>query len=495
MHICIIGSGVAGLMAANLFATKSYIKKITHIQPSKIPTIGVGESTSLNFEVLHKKFDGNIKNFIKESDATVKVGVMYSNWSEKEFLHYFKTPFLFEKNNINLSEHNSSLSNKRKDTYIHDVVGKNLYLNSKNNKIPLNSPYQYYGKSWHFDAGKYIMYLKKILNNFSKIKNIDIIDSEVASSEFNSDGSIQSITLSSNQKIEADYYIISTGKSKESSDIFKINYEDLSHVLLTDKALFFPKPYEDIKNQIHPYTVAKTMKNGWRWITPTQSRIGTGYVFSSKHINIDEAIKEFQDDIGDYKIIPNVVDFHPRYNKTTFNKNYMTLGMSNGFLEPLDAPGLTISCSLTFLLENILNDKKQYNAILNKNYNECDFEDFNQIVEEFYKGWAAFILCQYKTCYRSDTDFWREYKDIEFDHLTNLLKNLHESYDDECYIGVQSIRNTIIFILQNTLSSRNIKWKNKVKTAPFKIDDSECRFIDHHEFITKILNMTPALDT
>lgn len=489
MHICIIGSGVAGLMAANLFATKSYIKKITHIQSSKIPTIGVGESTSMNFEVVHKKFDSDIKNFIKECDATVKVGVMYSDWSEKEFLHYFKTPFLFEKNNITLSEYNSLLSNKRKNTYIHDLVGKNLYLNSKNNKIPFNVPNYYYGKAWHFDAGKYILYLKKLLKNFSKIKDIDIIDDEVVNSEFNLDGSIQNITLKSNQKIEADYYIISTGKSKESSDIFKIKYEDLSHVLLTDKALFFPKPYQNIKKEIHPYTMAKTMKNGWRWITPTQSRIGTGYVFSSKYITIDEAIKEFQDDINDHTIIPNVVDFHPKYNKTSFNKNYMTLGMSNGFLEPLDAPGLTISCTATELLENMLNDKKQFNAILNKKYDECYFEDFNQIIEEFYKGWTAFILSQYKTCYRNDTDFWKEYKDVEFDHLTNLLENLHESYDNDSYVGVQSMKNTIIFVLQNTLSSRNIKWKSKIKTIPFKIDDSACQFIDHYEFIKKILNL------
>ena len=150
MHICIIGSGVAGLMAANLFATKSYVKKITHIQSSKIPSIGVGVSTTLNFETLHKKFDTNAANFIKESDATVKLGVMYSNWSEKEFLHYFKTKFLFEKYNTTSLKYSNSLSNKDEKKYIHDLVSSNLYLNSKNNKIPVNSPNFYYGKKLAF---------------------------------------------------------------------------------------------------------------------------------------------------------------------------------------------------------------------------------------------------------------------------------------------------------------------------------------------------------
>ena len=493
MHICIIGSGVAGLMAANLFATKSYVKKITHIQSSKIPSIGVGESTTLNFETLHKKFDTNAANFIKESDATVKLGVMYSNWSEKEFLHYFKTKFLFEKYNTTSLKYSNSLSNKDEKKYIHDLVSSNLYLNSKNNKIPVNSPNFYYGKSWHFDAGKYILYLKKLLKSSSSTKNINIIDGEVIGCQFNSDDSIKNIILSFNQQIEADYYIISTGKSKEISNIFKIKYEDLSNILLTDKALFFPKPYENIEKEIHPYTIAKTMKNGWRWITPTQSRVGTGYVFSSNYISVEDAIKEFQEDIQNSQISPNVVDFEPKYNRNTFNKNYMTLGMSNGFLEPLDAPGLSISCALTMLLDNIFHDKKQYNNILNKNYEECDFYHLNQFVEKFYKGWAAFILSQYKTCHRTDTDFWKEYKTIEFDHLTNLMENLYNCEIEDKLLDINdpkiiinSIESDIIMMIQNTLSSKNIRWKSQNDKNPIKINDSECSFIDHYSFIKKI---------
>ena len=85
------------------------------------------------------------------------------------------------------------------------------------------------------------------------------------------------------------------------------------------------------------------MKNGWRWITPTQSRIGTGYVFSDNHISIDEATNEFLEDIGDKTIKPFLVDFNPKCNKRPFKFNSCTIGMSSGFLEPLDATGLQIS--------------------------------------------------------------------------------------------------------------------------------------------------------
>ena len=72
------------------------------------------------------------------------------------------------------------------------------------------------------------------------------------------------------------------------------------------------------------------MKNGWRWITPTWSRIGTGYAFSSNHVSDDEAVKEFLEDIGDTSLEPNVVDFTPKVNKSTFGANYCNIGMANG---------------------------------------------------------------------------------------------------------------------------------------------------------------------
>ena len=83
-------------MAANFFASREYITKITHIGSPKIPSIGVGESTTLNFEGLHSAFDDDFESFVKESDACVKVGVLYSDWSKKEFLHHFKNPRVYQ---------------------------------------------------------------------------------------------------------------------------------------------------------------------------------------------------------------------------------------------------------------------------------------------------------------------------------------------------------------------------------------------------------------
>lgn len=90
MHICIIGTGASGWIACTMLKKLDFIKKITIIGSSKIPSIGVGESTTLNF-VKSVLCNVDLKNFVKESDAAVKYGVYYKNWSKKNFIHYFRS--------------------------------------------------------------------------------------------------------------------------------------------------------------------------------------------------------------------------------------------------------------------------------------------------------------------------------------------------------------------------------------------------------------------
>lgn len=484
MHICVIGDGTAGLMAANFFIKKDYVKKLTVIGSSKMPSIGVGESTTLSFEDLHRSFDNDIVSFVRESNAAVKTGVMYQNWGKCDYLHHFKNPNLYERYGINFIEYSNALGNKDKDVFIHDLLGSKLYSDAKNNQIPKDNIF--YPTTWHFDAEKYIQYLKKIIQ-----EKTSIIDDKVVECEFGKNGSICSITLESGNKIKSDYYIVATGNIEESSKIFGIEYNDLSNFLLTDTALFYPLEYKNKRKEFHPYTVAKTMKNGWRWITPTWSRIGTGYVFSSKHISTEEAIDEFKKDIGDKTIEPKVVKFEPRYSKKTFNSNYCILGMSNGFLEPLDAPGLAISCSLTTILDHKFNDFKYLNSIINHEYLELENQILNKYVENQYLGWTAFILSQYKTCIRSDTKFWKDHKNIEFGYLDKLMEDLNttEMYGLYAYSNDPEIINKtseadLKIMIQQTIASKNIQWKTHNEHIPFKLDDSGYESIDHYEYIS-----------
>jgi hypothetical protein len=238
------------------------------------------------------------------------------------------------------------------------------------------------------------------------------------------------------------------------------------------------------------------MKYGWRWITPTWSRIGTGYVFSSKYISVDEAIREFQEDLGDDSVVPNVIDFSPKAVETTMFKNYCSLGMASGFLEPLDAPGLTISSASTFLLNDLF--KEESDNIKHGIYNLDKIQAHNRVLSELGEGLKMFIFSQYKTCHRTDTEFWRDYKNVYYDRYEELidslnnkpkkLKFIHDSYQDTIQSHLDVVHMEIKTMVMFTLASRNINWKSCTNKPPKPLKEipGKYKYVNHFDYINKI---------
>lgn len=468
MEICIIGNGVAGLFACNFLSNNDWIKKITLIGSPNIPSIGVGESTTLSMNALIEKSNINLVDFVKETDASVKYGVYYKNWSKRDYIHYFKSPIPWYREGIDPEAYSRILANKNPNIHIHELIGKNLFEEIKKNNVLLDT--EEYWLSWHFEAAKGIEFLMK---NALKSEKVNFISGNVVDCIFEDD-CIKSLILDDNRHIKSDYYINTSGKWNFNTKIFREEYESLSDVLLTNKALFIPIEYENKKEQFHPYTIAKTMKYGWRWITPTYSRIGTGYVFSDNYISEDEAIDEFVRDIGDLTIKPHVVDFSPKYNKKTFRKNSCSIGMANGFLEPLDAPGIAIMSSILHEFEFMIKifSEKNFHAY------EQKLNILNKYMESNFKWWCSFILCQYKTCHREDTDFWKDHKRVKFEYYENIIKNLDAPHS--------SIKETMMF--SQSFAAKDIKWNTTLTEEPFKIPEKKCETINHLEWIKKIRN-------
>ena len=467
MHICIIGTGASGWIACTMLKKLEFIKKITIIGSSKIPSIGVGESTTLNFVslVLDKV---ELKKFVKDSDAAVKYGVYYKNWSKRDFIHYFKSQEDFLRTNNLERTWGEMLANKDPDIHIHDLIGNKMWNFIRNNEVSLNNKEHIH--SWHFDAGKFINFLKKINLEDDKVK---FIDDTIIDCKFLIGDQIQYIIGESNKKYTSDYFVNCCGDNKLNEKIFKEEYISLSPYLLTNKALVYPLKYTNKEEQFHPYTIAKTMKNGWRWITPTQSRIGTGYVFSDNHISIDEATNEFLEDIGDKTIKPFLVDFNPKCNKRPFKFNSCTIGMSSGFLEPLDAPGLQISIQAISLLIKLLEYKSDFSKLLSvsKQINLSNFK-----ISSEYEWWCAFILHQYKTCWRNDTQFWIDHKNVKYDIYEKII-NLMYCVPTHLFEN----REYMMFFL--TTAAKDIQWKSKVTQKPFPVEQLDTKTIHHLDYI------------
>jgi len=472
MNICIIGTGASGWIACTMLKKLEFIKKITIIGSSKIPSIGVGESTTLNF-VSKVLSEIELKKFVQESDAAVKYGVYYKNWSKRDFIHYFKSQNDFLRTN-NLEETwGEMLANKDPDIHIHDLIGNKLWKFIQKNQVSLNL--NEHTHSWHFDARKFINFLKKVNLEDSKV---NFIDDTIINCKFLMGNQIQYIIGKSNVKYNADYFVNCCGDNNLNEKVFKEEYTSLSPYLLTNKALVYPLKYTNKEKQFHPYTIAKTMNNGWRWITPTQSRIGTGYVFSDNHISIDEATNEFLEDIGDKTIDPHIVDFNPKYNKKPFKSNSCTIGMSSGFLEPLDAPGLTISIKAIFFLIKVLEYKTDISKLikLNQTINSANFNILLQ-----YEWWCAFILHQYKTCWRNDTQFWIDHKNVKCVFYEKIINSMY-------YVPNHLFENHEYMMFFLTTAAKDIQWKAKVKQKPFPVEQFDTETIHHLDYIQSFYN-------
>lgn len=461
MHICVIGTGASGWIASTMLKKLEFIKKITIIGSSKIPSIGVGESTTLRFveQVLNEV---DLKKFVQESDAAVKYGVYYKNWSKRDFIHYFKSRKVFLRNKHCEETYGETLANKDPNVHIHDLIGNKLWNFIQKNEISLN--FEEHKHSWHFDAGKFINFLKKINLEDDKV---NFIEDTIVDCKFLLKHHIQYIVGESNKKYTADYFVNCCGDNELNEKVFKEEYVSLSSYLLTNKALVYPLKYTDKRNQSHPYTVAKTMKNGWRWITPTQSRIGTGYVFSDNHISIDEATNEFLEDIGDKTVKPILVDFNPKYNKKPFKINSCTIGMSAGFLEPLDAPGISLSIDGISLLIGLLSDTSSSNISINS---------ANDIIILQYQWWCSFILHQYKTCWRNDAQFWIDHKNVKCNFYDQIIDSMH-------YVPMHLLERHEYMMFFLTTAAKDIQWNSKVKQKPFPIEQLDTKTIHHLDYI------------
>ena len=486
MHICIVGSGASGWLVANQLKEQEYITKVTVIGSPKIPHIGVGESTTLSLPSTHSKFNVELSEFIKESHAAVKYGVYYKNWSKNDFIHFFKSQPPFIRSGLSARKYIQLLGNKPTNMFIHDLYGKSIWKEvvGKNNVFHENRGItevdEEYPHTFHFDAAQYIKYLKK---QAFKSDKVEFIEETVENVNFSNGGYIDSLDLTNNIKFSADYYVNTTGQNIDRKNVFNEEYDSLSDYLLTTKAVVYPLPYTNKREQFHPYTVAKTMKHGWRWITPTWERIGTGYVFSENHISIDEAINEFVTDIGDKTIQPIVVDFRPRVNKQTFKINSCSIGMANGFLEPLDAPGLALTNKVTNDLERLL--KIYHGDIVNKKIVGNDLYDegidiVNANIKKSYNFWMTFILNQYKTCHRNDTQFWVDHKNVKWDLWDNVVKDLNAFCDVH--------RNDFdVMMLAQTIASRDIQYYNPlpkhITPLNFPLDESTPPTMNHLDWI------------
>jgi tryptophan halogenase len=301
LSICIVGGGTAGWLTALYVNRLLPNAEIKVVESSEIGIIGAGEGSTISLITFLQDLDISLGDIIKYTDATVKLGIKFANWNGDSTYYYHPFGPYLGKHSFNLSNFNIGLERTKSTTTNDDsrlylglasVSNENLthkILNnilSEKNKVSIldtNSVASLH--ALHFDSFKLGSYLKQI----GLKRGILLIEDEVVDVNSDTVGNITTL-LTKTTELNADFFFDCSGFARLLiGKKYNTSWIDYSKHLLVDTAIPFHQPE---KTEIEPYTTATAMNAGWLWEIPIQSRIGSGYIYSSKHITDEDALTE-----------------------------------------------------------------------------------------------------------------------------------------------------------------------------------------------------------
>ena len=404
--IKIIGGGSAGWMTAATLISQFPHKKITLIESPKIATVGVGESTIGQINGWLSLLGIEDEDFMPHCDASYKLSIGFENFYRKDSgqFHY---PFGVPYTQKNIADLNDWYFKKfiYPDTPVSDyadclypqmsLVKQNRIFKNEKNEIPFNFRSDV---AYHFDATKFSLWLR---DHYCIPKGVKHQKAEVKYTKVNDGVGVEYIVLDDDSKVKADLFIDCTGFSALLIDkVFKEPFESFEDVLPNNSAWATKMPYKNKKKELVGYTNCTAIDNGWVWNIPLWSRIGSGYVYSDKYISDDDALLQFQKHIkkGDeleYKRIKMRTGTHKR----TWIKNVCAIGLSAGFIEPLESNGLyTVH---EYLLRLVRTLQREY-------VSQWDRDVYNSATKTVLLEFMEFVAMHFALSHRDDTEYWRD---------------------------------------------------------------------------------------
>lgn len=399
-HITIVGGGTAGWISAALLA--KVLGKTHHIklvESAAIGTIGVGEASIPPIIHLNNALGIDEKTFLDATQGTMKLGIEFEHWSSlgAKYMHAFggvgkNLPFCdfhhayvrakelgcaFEFGDFSLNYQAAKLNKFEKLSHI---SGTNL-------------PGISY--AYHFDASLYA----KLLSEYSQARGVERIEGKIVDvTQDPESGYVAQLTLASGQQIGGDLFIDCSGLvGLLIEQTLNTGYEDWRHWLPCDSAVALPC---ESPSPIAPYTRSVAKDAGWCWHIPLQHRMGNGMVYSSKFITDEQAEQTLRDALpGKALAEANFIKFKTGRRLKQWNKNVVAIGLSSGFLEPLE------STSIHLIQMGVIRLLK---CFPNHGINASEVEEYNRQSKMEFENIRDFIILHYKVNQREDSPFWQQ---------------------------------------------------------------------------------------
>ena len=412
--VVIVGSGTAGLISAAMIKTYwgDRVDVSLYHDASK-GTISVGESTTPYIHAFLSFFGIPENEIIRELDVTVKLGIDFKNWiPNQSYFHGFGA---------------ISLEGRRDDspsTYsiLNDDFNGGFLYNEPTDTVP-ETLFNDFSHALHIDTKQFIDFLTKKLEG--KINLVDDLVEDVVVEN----GNISRIVCKNSGVVEGDLFIDASGFNRILFQHLDPKWNDMSRYLPIDRAIPQQVPYE-FDGKLPSYTVSEATENGWIWKIPIGDRYGTGYLYSSKFTSDEDAREKYNqwliDNFNTELETDRIIKYKPGYYEDYWIGNCLAVGLSSGFVEPLESTGIHLII------------KQMYDLIFfNSNLENLSFnrKSANIINRELYDDIINFVALHYCTN-RNDSEFWR--------HMTSNKLEWVQDLEEKCkheFLDITIFRN------------------------------------------------------
>ncbi len=400
--IVIVGGGSSGWMAAAYMSKLFYDLDITVIESKRVPVIGVGEATLPSLLRFMNRIGLNdIRSWLKECDGSIKAGISFRNWLKPgdAFWHPFEgLEYVDDRHHtghcwLQLNER-ADARFSTKDTFYRSFHTTHT-LNHEQGCGPMSRSF-----AFNLDAERFA---RVLMAQASSVKHIqdDVVDVLMTEA-----GAIDAVRTTDHGAIRGDLFIDCTGFRRLLINRVCPNqtYKSYASSLFCDSAAVLRFPYADDaerRRDLRPYVTASAQSSGWIWTIPLYSRLSSGYVFSSQFQSDSDAEHELRRYWGlerTKNVDAQFIRFQTGKLGEIWHQNCVAIGLSAGFIEPLESTGLAITQLGLELLGSML-DARYYDTATSQRYNLHLDKLCTDIVE--------FIISHYVFTERDDTDFWR----------------------------------------------------------------------------------------
>ena len=420
--VVVVGGGTAGWMAAaalsRFFADGK--RTITLIESSEIGTIGVGEATIPPIRNFNGMLDIPENEFLRETRATFKLGIEFVDWGRvgDRYIHPF--------GNLGRDFHGISFHQLFLREVFRGAADPSSFADYSMSAVAAGlkrfgrpsadarSPVSEINYAFHFDATLYADYLRRLAERQGTVRREGKI---VQVRRHGETGDVASVALEDGVVIEGDLFIDCSGfRGLLIEQELETGYEDWSHWLPMDRAIAVPT--QNVASP-DPFTRATAHSAGWQWRIPLQHRTGNGHVFSSRYMDEDEARSILLDNLeGKPLAEPRTLRFTTGMRKKAWSHNVVSLGLSSGFIEPLESTSI-------HLVQNGI--ARLFALFPDKPISPAERDEYNRGMRDVYEDVRDFVILHYKATQRDDSAFWRDVRAMDVpDTLTAKIDQFRE---------------------------------------------------------------------